>query len=101
MPVKNHHPSAKQQADDELFFLRMLKPFLRWVPDIEALRAGSCRVVIAVGETSGGEIAPRSTLALAERLGTPAIPFPGDHAGFMAEPEVFATAVRQVLAEAN
>ena len=57
--------------------------------------------MIAVGETSGDEIAPRSTLALAERLGTPAIPFPGDHAGFMADPEGFAAAVRQVLAEAD
>ena len=54
-----------------------------------------------MGETSGEEIAPRSTLALAERLGTPAIPFPGDHAGFMGDPEGFAAAVRRVLAEAD
>lgn len=94
-------PSEKQRADDELFFLRMLKPILAYVPDVEALRSGPPRVVIAVGETSADEIAPRSTLALAERLGTPAIPFPGDHAGFMADPAGFAAAVRQVLAEAD
>ena len=33
-------PSEKQRADDELFFLRMLKPFLAYVPDVEALRSG-------------------------------------------------------------
>ena len=34
-------PSEKQRADDELFFLRMLKPFLAYVPDVEALRSGT------------------------------------------------------------
>ena len=33
-------PSDKQLADDALFFLRMLKPFLAYVPDVEALRSG-------------------------------------------------------------
>jgi pimeloyl-ACP methyl ester carboxylesterase len=94
-------PTEKQRADDELFFLRMLKPFLAYVPDVKALRSGPTRVVIAVGETSNGEIAQRSTLALAERLGMPAIALPGDHAGFMADPEGFAAAVRQILAEAD
>ena len=78
-----------------MLFLHMLKPFLTYVPDVEALRTGPSRVVIAMGETSDDEIAQRSTLALAERLGTPAIPLPGDHAGFMADPEGFAAAVRR------
>ena len=94
-------PSEKQRADDELFFLRMLKPFLTYLPDVEALRSGPTRVVVAVGETSGDEIAQRSTVALAERLGAPAVPLPGDHAGFMADPAGFAAAIRQVLAEAD
>lgn len=95
---KPPEPSAKKQADDQTFFLRMLKPFTQYQPDIDALRTADARVVIAVGETSHGEIAARSTLALAERLGTPATTLPGDHGGFMAEPAVFADAVRRVLA---
>lgn len=92
-------PPAKQRADDELFFLRMLKPFTRYAPAVDALRSGGPRVVIAVGETSRGEVARRSAVALAERLGTPPATFPGDHAGFMADPRAFADALRQVLAQ--
>jgi pimeloyl-ACP methyl ester carboxylesterase len=92
-------PTEKQQADDALFFLRMLKPFTRYQPAIDALRSGRPRVVIAIGETSRGEVATRSALALAERLGTPPANFPGDHGGFMADPPAFANALREVLAE--
>jgi pimeloyl-ACP methyl ester carboxylesterase len=93
-------PSVKQQADDELFFLRMLKPFTRYQPVVDALRGSGPRVVIGVGDASRGEVAPRSALALAERLGTPPAFFPGDHGGFMADPVAFAGALRTVLAQA-
>jgi pimeloyl-ACP methyl ester carboxylesterase len=91
-------PSAKQQADDETFFLRMLKPFTRYQPSIEALRSGP-RVVVAVGAASHGEMARRSADALAEQLGQTATAFPGDHGGFMSDPSAFATAVRATLAQ--
>ncbi|HWJ52274.1 MAG TPA: alpha/beta hydrolase [Propionibacteriaceae bacterium] len=89
--------SEKQQADDELFFLHMLKPILGYEPDVEALRSGRPRVVIAIGEMSRGEVAGRSTTALAEQLGTPAITFPGHHGGFMDDPAGFASTIRDVL----
>ncbi len=92
-------PSEKQQADDELFFLRMLKPFTRYQPKVDQLRSGAPRVVIAVGETSQGEVAMRSAAALAERLGQTPVVFPGDHGGFMADPAAFAAKIREVLAE--
>jgi pimeloyl-ACP methyl ester carboxylesterase len=91
-------PSAKQQADDETFFLRMLKPFTRYQPPVDALRSGP-RVVIAVGAASHGEMARRSADALADRLGQTATAFPGDHGGFMFDPPAFAEAIRTVLAE--
>ena len=91
--------SEKQQADDELFFLRMLKPLNLYQADIDALRSGAPRVVLAVGESSRGELARRSADALAERLGTPAVTFPGHHAGFMADPAGFATKIREVIAK--
>jgi pimeloyl-ACP methyl ester carboxylesterase len=89
--------SEKQRADDELFFLHMLKPILGYEPDVEALRSGRPRVVIAIGEMSRGEIAGRSTTALAEQLGTSAIMFPGHHGGFMDDPAGFASTIRDVL----
>jgi pimeloyl-ACP methyl ester carboxylesterase len=92
-------PSEKQQADDELFFLRMLKPFLRYQPPVDVLCSGGQRIFVAVGAASRGEIARRSAEALAQQLGTPATMFPGDHAGFMADPAGFASAIRQLLTE--
>jgi pimeloyl-ACP methyl ester carboxylesterase len=92
-------PSAKQRADDELFFLRMLKPFTRYEPAVDVLRSGRPRVVVAVGETSRGQVARRSADALAERLGSAPVRFPGDHGGFMADPAGFEAAIRRVLAE--
>jgi pimeloyl-ACP methyl ester carboxylesterase len=90
-------PSAKAEADGALFFLRMLKPFTRYRPDIAALRSGAPRVLIGLGATSRQELAPRSAVALAERLGTPPVVFPGDHAGFMADPVGFADTLRRAL----
>jgi pimeloyl-ACP methyl ester carboxylesterase len=89
--------SEKQQADDELFFLRMLKPFNRNQPNVDALRSGGPRVVVAVGETSRGEVPRRAADVLAERLGTSATTFPGHHGGFMDDPAGFASRIREVL----
>ena len=92
--------SEKQRADDELFLLHMLKPFLRYEPKIGVLRSGGPRVVVAVGAATSGEgIAQRSTEVLAQRLGTPLAIFPGDHAGFLDDPAGFAATIRQVLSE--
>ena len=93
--------SEKQRPDDELFFLRMLKPFTRYQPPVEVLRWGGPRVIVAVGATSGNEIARRSAEALAERLGTPPMVFPGDHGGFMADPAAFAGTIRQLLTQSR
>lgn len=75
-------------------------------PDFDALRAASTRIVLAVGEESGDEMAARGGRAVAERLGMEAVVFPSGHGGFLGgeygqtgEPEAFAAALRQVLAQ--
>jgi pimeloyl-ACP methyl ester carboxylesterase len=85
------------QDDDEMFFLHMLKPFTRYLPQVDVLKAGPPRVVVAVGEASGQQVARRSADALAATLGTPPATFPGDHGGFMSDPARFAEAIRRVL----
>jgi pimeloyl-ACP methyl ester carboxylesterase len=67
--------------------------------DFGALRAASTRVIVAVGEESGQEmVAGRAGLAVAARLGTPPVTFPGGHDGFMSgEPDAFAATLRTVL----
>jgi pimeloyl-ACP methyl ester carboxylesterase len=75
-------------------------------PDLEALRAASTRIVIAAGAESGGEMAHRGALAVAEHLGAEPVVFPSNHGGFlggeygqMGEPDAFAAKLRDVLAE--
>ena len=72
--------------------------------DFDALRAASTRVVIGVGATSGEMIAGRAGLAVAGRLGTTPVTFPGGHDGFlggeyggMGEPDAFAATLHKVL----
>jgi len=74
-------------------------PFARYTPDIAALKASQVRVVMAVGEASRGEPPYRAALAVAERLGTDPVVFPGDHGGFGSEPVAFAAKLHGVLTE--
>jgi pimeloyl-ACP methyl ester carboxylesterase len=74
-------------------------------PGFDALRAAPTHIVLAAGAESEGILASRAAKAVAERLGTAAVTFPGDHGGFFGgeygqtgEPEAFATKLREVLA---
>ena len=55
----------------------MLKPFTRYEPDVDALRSGTPRIVIAVGAASRGEAARPLHGCPGRRLGTPPAIFPG------------------------
>jgi pimeloyl-ACP methyl ester carboxylesterase len=73
--------------------------------DFAALRGVPARIVIAVGEESGEMVTGRASVAVAERLGTVPVTFPGDHGGFlggeyggMGKPDAFAATLRAVLA---
>lgn len=73
-------------------------------PDFDALRAAPTRIVVAVGEESAGTLAHRGGEAVAERLGTKPVVFPGGHGGFQGneygmpgQPEAFAAKLREVL----
>ena len=72
--------------------------------DFGALGAVPSRVVIGVGAESAKMIAGRAAIAVAERLGTTPVTFPGGHDGFvggeyggMGKPDAFAAILREVL----
>jgi pimeloyl-ACP methyl ester carboxylesterase len=72
--------------------------------DFDALRAAPSRIVIGVGAESGQMLAGRAAVAVAERLGTAPVTFPGDHGGFLGGeygqtgvPGAFAATLRDVL----
>ncbi len=75
-------------------------------PDFDALRAASTRIVMAAGVESKGQMAYRSAIAAAERLGTEPVSFPSGHGGFLGneygmpgDPDGFAAKLREVLAD--
>jgi pimeloyl-ACP methyl ester carboxylesterase len=89
--------------DDPLLGLNMPST-VEYEHDLDALRAASTRIVLGVGTTSADNIAGRAGTAMAERLGTALVTFPGGHDGFvggeyggMGEPEAFAATLREVL----
>lgn len=90
---------ARMRATTDVFFAHLIRPTTRYRPDIEALRAAPARIVVAVGATSKGQLAHRSAVALADRLGTPVVEFPGDHGGFAALPEQCGRVLHQVLTQ--
>jgi pimeloyl-ACP methyl ester carboxylesterase len=72
--------------------------------DFDALRSASTRIVIAAGAEGEDTLAHRAAVAVAEELGTTAVIFPGDHAGFLGgeygqtgDPDAFAATLRRVL----
>ena len=75
-----------------------------YLPDFDALRGASTRIVLGVGAASTNVMTGRATAALAERLGTAPVVFPGGHGGFLegemnqgGGPDAFAAALRRVL----
>lgn len=92
---------AQLQRNIEFFLAHYLRVVTGYQPDIAALKAGSTRVVVAVGEASGGQVAYRGGVELAKLLGTEVVVFPGDHGGFATHPAEFAVTLRKVLATAD
>jgi pimeloyl-ACP methyl ester carboxylesterase len=86
-------------ADEHFQYAHMLIPTTRWQPDLAALRASSTRVVVGIGEESAGQLCDRTSRALAAGLGLAPTMFPGDHIGFVGDPEQFADRLREVLAD--
>ncbi len=88
---------ARMRATTDQFLAHLIRPTTRYLPDIETLRATPARIVVAGGTTSKGQLGNRTAVALAERLGTAVVDFPGDHGGFVAQPEQCGRVLHQVL----
>ncbi|MGA2050540.1 MAG: alpha/beta hydrolase [Terracidiphilus sp.] len=86
------------KANADFFLAHGLMPIGSYMPDIAALREGPARIVIGVGESSAGSMPYRTAVALAERLGTAPVGFPGGHGGYNDDPAGFSEKLHQVLA---
>jgi len=90
-------PSAEMVATSERFFAHGLLPIALYQPDFPALQGADARVIPARGTTSVGQFPWRTAGALAERLATPLVSFPGGHVGFASDPVEFAAVLRHTL----
>lgn len=98
-------PAEDDGSRDDVLLAHNLISCTHHEHDLTALRSASTRVVVGLGAASEGELAHRCGAALAERLGTAPVVFPGGHAGFLGgefgmtgQPEGFAATMREVLA---
>jgi pimeloyl-ACP methyl ester carboxylesterase len=91
---------ARMSGNFDLFIAHELQSNGGYVPDLDALRNASTRIVSAAGETSGEQAARRSAVALAERLGIAVTYLPGAHGGWGSDPQEFAERLHDVLQEA-
>jgi len=95
-PPEAQEAMARMQRNVEFWLAHTFLGIGTFVPDIAALRSASSRVVVAVGQETEGLLI-QCGRALAERLGTQPVTFPGDHGGFNGQPAAFAEKLDQVL----
>jgi pimeloyl-ACP methyl ester carboxylesterase len=96
-PQPAARPTPEQVADGAFMLGHMLRPIARYLPDLAALRAVPGQVVAGAGAASAGTAAHRAVVALAERLGSKPVFFPGGHIGFTEHPAECAGLLRGLL----
>jgi pimeloyl-ACP methyl ester carboxylesterase len=101
LPPEVRDGMARMQANSAFFLAQLLPMTIHHVPDVARLRAVPSRIVVGIGAASGGQMPHLAALALAERLGSNPVEFPGDHQGFSTHPGPFAQTVHQALAPAD
>ena len=88
---------GRVQGNVDYFLAHGFRPISKYNPDVSALLKGKTRIVVGVGETSDGSLPYRTAIALAERLRTVPVRFPGGHSGYVDNPAGFAEKLHQVL----
>lgn len=88
---------ARVSGNFEYWLAHGLIPLSLYRPDVEALRTRAPRVVVAIGEDSAGKPIHEMALALAHKLGTEPVPFPGDHLGYGRHAAAFAKTLHQIF----
>ncbi|MER5393036.1 alpha/beta hydrolase [Saccharopolyspora sp. NPDC002686] len=86
-------------ANMPIFLEHVLTQFTGYVPDLDALRSRSDRLVLAAGRDSAGQLLRRPAEHIAQHTGAGFAEFPGGHVGATERPLEFAATVRRVLDE--
>lgn len=86
---------ARVSGNFEYWLAHGIMPLSLYRPDVEMLRGTP--VVVGIGEESIGQPIDGMGKALAEKLGTERVAFPGDHMGFAPYPDRFAETLHRAL----
>lgn len=100
MPPEAAETFARVSGNFEYWLAHSMIPLSTYVPDVDALRAGQPRILVALGEESVGQPIYAMGMALAGKLGIEPVSFPGDHIGFGPQAEAFAEALHRAFVSA-
>lgn len=99
MPPEAAETFARVSGNFEYWLAHGMMPLSLYRPDVDTLRTGSPRVVVAMGEESVGQPIHRMGTALVEKLGSELTMFPGDHMGFEPHAETFVEALHRAFSD--
>jgi pimeloyl-ACP methyl ester carboxylesterase len=90
-------PTGRRGANLEFFLAHDAAAVRRYRLDVAALAAARPRIVPAAGHTSRQTWPHHCAVALAHRLGTRTVEFPGGHSGSVSHPRAFAARLHEIL----
>jgi pimeloyl-ACP methyl ester carboxylesterase len=99
LPQLSSQQVATRAANREFFFAHDVPAVHSYRLDIAALTTVGMRIVPAAGRTSQETWTHHCAIALADRLNTEYVLFPGGHNGYILHPKAFAARLHQVLGE--
>lgn len=91
MPPEAAETFSRVSGNFEYWLAHGMLPLSTYVPDVATLKAGTPKIVVAIGEASAGLPIHEMSTALAVALGSKPLGFPGDHVGFENQPAEFAS----------
>lgn len=92
-------PTAQRTANLAFFYAHDAPAVRRYRLDLAALAAAPTRIVAAAGVASRETWVHHCADALADRLGSQVIEFPGVHNGYIFHPKGFTLKLREVLGD--
>ncbi|MEU9123192.1 alpha/beta hydrolase [Streptomyces sp. NPDC048506] len=95
LPAPVREMLARIRVNLETCLAYELRTFVRFRPDLDALR--SARFTLVIGGAGPATLLHRTTQALADQIGTGIAEFPGGHVGFLTHPADFAAALRRAF----
>jgi pimeloyl-ACP methyl ester carboxylesterase len=97
MPPEAAETFARVSGNFEYWLAHGMMPLSLYRPDVDVLRNGKPPIVVAIGEESAGQPIHDMGMALAVKLGTEPVAFPGDHMGFEPHASAFAETMHRAF----